>query len=347
MEGRGDGVRVNCILPSIIDTPGQPGRPARRDAPPVAEAVRARGRAGLPRLATTPSSSPARPSRSTAAAEVAGAARGCPAARAPGVRAAAAADHGRRGARRRAGAGGRPRGGPAGRDGAGARGGAAEGGGAGGRAAEGAGHRGRWPERWRGGRGSSRVRRERCGTRTRNWSSGCVPGGAAGRAAGATCASSGRRAAERTGRRRAHRVGRRGPRAGRGGGGVRGGGHVPAGPGRARRGGRGRAGADRRCLPADRAGGRGAGGGGGTGGRCWSRSRARAWPGAWPRRRSALAGARVFRVHRVRETRRALRMVSAIRGDIPPAYAVRGLALTWRALGCFHDQGRTAVGRHW
>jgi hypothetical protein len=37
-------------------------------------------------------------------------------------------------------------------------------------------------------------------------------------------------------------------------------------------------------------------------------------------------GARVFRVQRVRETRRALSMVSAIRGDMPPAYAVRGLA---------------------
>jgi dihydropteroate synthase len=37
-------------------------------------------------------------------------------------------------------------------------------------------------------------------------------------------------------------------------------------------------------------------------------------------------GARVFRVQRVRETRRVLNMVSAIRGDIPPAYAVRGLA---------------------
>jgi dihydropteroate synthase len=37
-------------------------------------------------------------------------------------------------------------------------------------------------------------------------------------------------------------------------------------------------------------------------------------------------GARVFRVRRVRETRRALNMVSAIRGDVPPAYAVRGLA---------------------
>ena len=37
-------------------------------------------------------------------------------------------------------------------------------------------------------------------------------------------------------------------------------------------------------------------------------------------------GARVFRVQRVRETRRVLRMVSAIRGDVPPAYAVRGLA---------------------
>ena len=43
----------------------------------------------------------------------------------------------------------------------------------------------------------------------------------------------------------------------------------------------------------------------------------------------AWQGVRVFRVFpvgRVRETRRALRMVSAIRGDIPPAYAVRGLA---------------------
>jgi dihydropteroate synthase len=37
-------------------------------------------------------------------------------------------------------------------------------------------------------------------------------------------------------------------------------------------------------------------------------------------------GARVFRVERVRETRRVLSMVSAIRGDIPPAYAMRGLA---------------------
>jgi dihydropteroate synthase len=37
-------------------------------------------------------------------------------------------------------------------------------------------------------------------------------------------------------------------------------------------------------------------------------------------------GARVFRVQRVRETRRALSMVSAIRGDIPPTYALRGLA---------------------
>ena len=37
-------------------------------------------------------------------------------------------------------------------------------------------------------------------------------------------------------------------------------------------------------------------------------------------------GVRVFRVQGVRETRRALRMVSAIRGDVPPASAVRGLA---------------------
>jgi dihydropteroate synthase len=41
---------------------------------------------------------------------------------------------------------------------------------------------------------------------------------------------------------------------------------------------------------------------------------------------AAWLGARVFRVQRVRETRRALSMVSAICGDIPPAYAVRGLA---------------------
>jgi dihydropteroate synthase len=37
-------------------------------------------------------------------------------------------------------------------------------------------------------------------------------------------------------------------------------------------------------------------------------------------------GARVFGVRRVRETRRVLSMVSAIRGDVPPAHAVRGLA---------------------
>jgi dihydropteroate synthase len=40
---------------------------------------------------------------------------------------------------------------------------------------------------------------------------------------------------------------------------------------------------------------------------------------------AAWLGARVFRVHRVLATRRVLRMVSAIRGDIPPACAVRGL----------------------
>jgi dihydropteroate synthase len=37
-------------------------------------------------------------------------------------------------------------------------------------------------------------------------------------------------------------------------------------------------------------------------------------------------GVRVFRVRRVGAARRALRMVSAIRGDVPPAFAVRGLA---------------------
>ena len=41
---------------------------------------------------------------------------------------------------------------------------------------------------------------------------------------------------------------------------------------------------------------------------------------------SAWLGARVFRVHQVRETRHVLSMVSAIRGDAPPACAVRGLA---------------------
>jgi dihydropteroate synthase len=42
---------------------------------------------------------------------------------------------------------------------------------------------------------------------------------------------------------------------------------------------------------------------------------------------AAWLGARVFRVDQVLQTRRVLRMVSAIRGDIPPARAVRGLAL--------------------
>jgi dihydropteroate synthase len=40
----------------------------------------------------------------------------------------------------------------------------------------------------------------------------------------------------------------------------------------------------------------------------------------------AWLGARVFRAHHVRETRHVLSMVSAIRGDVPPARAVRGLA---------------------
>jgi dihydropteroate synthase len=40
----------------------------------------------------------------------------------------------------------------------------------------------------------------------------------------------------------------------------------------------------------------------------------------------AWLGARVFRVDHVPETRRVLRMVAAIRGDIPPVSAVRGLA---------------------
>jgi dihydropteroate synthase len=41
---------------------------------------------------------------------------------------------------------------------------------------------------------------------------------------------------------------------------------------------------------------------------------------------SAWLGARVFRAHHVPETRHVLSMVSVIRGDIPPARVVRGLA---------------------
>jgi len=40
----------------------------------------------------------------------------------------------------------------------------------------------------------------------------------------------------------------------------------------------------------------------------------------------AWQGARVFRVHQVKETREVLATVSAIRGEVPPARAVRGLA---------------------
>jgi dihydropteroate synthase len=40
---------------------------------------------------------------------------------------------------------------------------------------------------------------------------------------------------------------------------------------------------------------------------------------------SAWHGARIFRVHQVRETRHVLDMVSAIRGDIPPARAIRAM----------------------
>jgi dihydropteroate synthase len=34
----------------------------------------------------------------------------------------------------------------------------------------------------------------------------------------------------------------------------------------------------------------------------------------------------MFRAHEVAETRQVLDMISAIRGDVPPARAVRGLA---------------------
>ncbi len=41
---------------------------------------------------------------------------------------------------------------------------------------------------------------------------------------------------------------------------------------------------------------------------------------------SAWLGARLFRAHQVRETRRVLDTVSSIRGDRPPAVSRRGLA---------------------
>jgi dihydropteroate synthase len=41
---------------------------------------------------------------------------------------------------------------------------------------------------------------------------------------------------------------------------------------------------------------------------------------------SAWHGARVFRAHEVRETRQVLDMVASIRGQRPPARAVRALA---------------------
>ena len=41
---------------------------------------------------------------------------------------------------------------------------------------------------------------------------------------------------------------------------------------------------------------------------------------------SAWLGARIFRVHNVTETRQALDVVGAIRGDVVPARMIRGLA---------------------
>jgi dihydropteroate synthase len=61
---------------------------------------------------------------------------------------------------------------------------------------------------------------------------------------------------------------------------------------------------------------------------------------------AAWLGARVFRVDQVMATRRALRMVSAIRGDIPPACAVRGLALP-RADANFAKQSDCAARSRW
>jgi dihydropteroate synthase len=41
---------------------------------------------------------------------------------------------------------------------------------------------------------------------------------------------------------------------------------------------------------------------------------------------AAWLGVRIFRAHDVRETRQALDMVASVRGDRPPARAVRALA---------------------
>jgi dihydropteroate synthase len=41
---------------------------------------------------------------------------------------------------------------------------------------------------------------------------------------------------------------------------------------------------------------------------------------------AAWLGARIFRAHDVRQTRQALDMVASVRGDRPPARAVRALA---------------------
>jgi dihydropteroate synthase len=53
----------------------------------------------------------------------------------------------------------------------------------------------------------------------------------------------------------------------------------------------------------------------------------------------AWLGARVFRAHQVTQTRQVLDMVSAIRGELPPARAVRGLALCHLPAGAVAGPG--------
>ena len=71
-----------------------------------------------------------------------------------------------------------------------------------------------------------------------------------------------------------------------------------------------------------------------------------AWKARWPPPRvCAWQGARVFRAHDVRATRRVLDMVASIRGTRPPAVARRGLGLTRRLLLALRGRPRLPAGQ--